>query len=355
MQQRPSFIYLTCQVGAEKVLKNEVARKHPALKFAFSRPGILTFKLSEDHELVADFDPGLVFARSHGFSLGRVNGKDIGQLAEEVWSINAGRPIRHLHVWPRDRHLPGDHGFEPSITPETIKTYETIRQACPQPDMLAAKSSPHGGAKRGDFILDCILLENDEWLVGYHRAKGLLTRHPGAILPLNPPPAGEMISRAWLKMESSIRWAGFTIGPDSRCVEIGSAPGGATQALLQRGAHVIGIDPAAMDPRIVGHPRFVHQRRRASQVPHGVYRRVGWLMTDLNMPPSYTLQVVEDILLRQKVKVRGIILTLKFPEWHLTDQVDSYIKQVIDWGMKRVRAKQLAHHRREICLSARID
>src|SRR6186997_3062423 len=45
MSVSPSFIFATCQVGAEPALKTELARVWPDFKFAYSRPGFLTFKV----------------------------------------------------------------------------------------------------------------------------------------------------------------------------------------------------------------------------------------------------------------------------------------------------------------------
>ena len=41
-----SFLFAVCQIDAEKVLKEELAREHPGFHLAFSRPGFLTFKAS---------------------------------------------------------------------------------------------------------------------------------------------------------------------------------------------------------------------------------------------------------------------------------------------------------------------
>ena len=44
----PEFVFATCQFGAEAALKDEIARDVPALRFAYSRPGFLTFKLLDE-------------------------------------------------------------------------------------------------------------------------------------------------------------------------------------------------------------------------------------------------------------------------------------------------------------------
>ncbi len=40
----PAFSSITCQVGAESSREREVAERWPEFRFAYSRPGFLTFK-----------------------------------------------------------------------------------------------------------------------------------------------------------------------------------------------------------------------------------------------------------------------------------------------------------------------
>ena len=48
MPDRPEFLFITCQTGgAGAAVKEELARRWPDFRFAFSRPGFLTFKLPE--------------------------------------------------------------------------------------------------------------------------------------------------------------------------------------------------------------------------------------------------------------------------------------------------------------------
>ena len=81
MSDRPQFLFITCQVGAERTVKDELARRWADFQPAFSRPGFLTFKLPGDCTLPPDFDLGAIFARAHGFSLGSARGGDPDRLA----------------------------------------------------------------------------------------------------------------------------------------------------------------------------------------------------------------------------------------------------------------------------------
>ncbi len=349
--ERPGFVYLCCQVGAEAAVKDEMNRGWPRLRFAYSRPGFLTYKLPPEHRLPADFDLGLVFARCWGFSLGKVRAASTVELARAVWPVYGERPCRRLHVWPRDAHPAGEHDFEPSLTPAAREAHAALLKCCPRPSELAeAASDPTAPARRGEFVLDCALVEPDEWWVGYHRAWQPASCWPGGIPPLRLPP--HAVSRAWLKTREALWWSEMPIPRGSRVVELGSAPGGSSQALLDRGFEVMGIDPGAMHPSVLGEAGFTHLRRRVRQVRRREFRKARWLLADMNVAPTCTLDAVEAILQFPQVHIRGLLLTLKLADWQLAAEVPAYLARIRRWGYNDVRARQLAHNRQEVCVTA---
>jgi 23S rRNA (cytidine2498-2'-O)-methyltransferase len=351
MPDRPRFLFVTCQVGAAAALKDELARRWPEFRLAYSRPGFLTFKLPDEHQLPADLDLQSVFARAYGFSLGKVTGQDAAELAQIAWNLYGGRPCRRIHAWQRDTAEAGQRGFEPSITPAALTAQAALRQSCPRPEMLApGADDPKQPARRGEFVLDCILVAAGEWWIGYHRAKAVPSRWPGGLIPLQLPP--EAVSRAWLKMEEALRWSELPIPQGARVAEIGSAPGGASQALLNRGLLVTGIDPAEMHPAVLAHPHFTHLRRRSTQVRRREFRKIRWLMVDMNVAPNYTLEAVEQIVTHPEVNIRGLLLTLKLLQWKLAARVPEYLDRIRDWGYNVVHARQLTNNRREVCVAA---
>ena len=115
---------------------------------------------------------------------------------------------------------------------------------------------------------------------------------------------------------------------------------------------VVGIDPAEVDERVLALPNFTHLRKRGSEVRRSEFRRTRWLATDMNVAPTYTLDTVEAIVTHRSVTIRGLLLTLKLPDWRLAAEVPSYLDRVQSWGFTRVRARQLQHNRQEICLAA---
>ena len=191
--------------------------------------------------------------------------------------------------------MPGDHGFEPPSRPRPSRPTGLLVEHCPHPASLARNAGdPLHPARAGELVLDCIMLAPDQWWVGYHRAKSVPSRYPGGMMSLELPP--DAVSRAWLKMEEALRWSQLPIPRGARVAEIGSAPGGASQALLARGLIVTGIDPAEMAPAVLNHPHFTHIRRRSTQVRRRDFRKIRWLTADMNVAPNYTLDAVEAIV-----------------------------------------------------------
>lgn len=340
----PKFLMATCQVGAEPALKGEFARRWPAFRPAFARPGFVTFKLPEDHGLAPEAPLEAIFARALCFSLGTVEGETTEALVEGLWRLAEPWGCGGLHVWRRDPKAPGESGFEPGIDEEDVRIAKAIRAARPDLD-LPTWLSP------GTRVLDCVIVEPDQWRLGFHTAGPPATCWPGGFCGARLPP--HAVSRAWLKMEEALRWSQLPLEPGQRVAELGSAPGGAAQALLDRGLLVTGIDPAEMDPAALAHPNFTHIRKRGADVRRREFRKIRWLTADMNVAPRYTLDTVEAIVTHPETRVRGLLLTLKLLDWALAEQIPEYLFRIRTWGYKQISARQLAHNRQEITVAAR--
>lgn len=376
----PNFIFITCQVGAEPAVKAELARKWPAFRFAYSRPGFLTFKIPGGAALTDDFDLHSVFARAYGFSIGKVTGESPEECAAKFWELVGDRPFDALHVWQRDLYEPGHRGYSPGPTALAAEAEAAILakadhnkpkaeaqesvgqdQACAvqptmqvsvdvKPTLTASGLNRRPAASPGQLVLDCILVEPNQWWVGYHRVSSIASRWPGGMYPIDAP--ADVVSRAYLKMEESLAWSRMPTKAGELWAEIGSAPGGSSQALLGRGLRVMGIDPANMDPTVLSNPNFTHVKMRGADVRRREFKRVRYLTADINVAPQYTLDTVESIVTHPEVNIRGLILTLKLLEWKLADELPHYLDRIRSWGYGQVRARQLHHNRQEVCVAA---
>ena len=96
----PDFAFASCLPGVEPAVKLEVARDRPDLAFAFSRPGLVTFK--SRGAITPEDPPASVFARVWGRSLGTVVNADA--VREQLADLGVTR----VHVYSRDPDKPAD-------------------------------------------------------------------------------------------------------------------------------------------------------------------------------------------------------------------------------------------------------
>lgn len=341
------FIFVICQNGAESATKLEIMKSHRNLKLAFSRPGFITFKVNADDPLPQRFILRSTLARTYGWSLGKTSGEEASAMVAEIAAVREFSEAKHVHVWQRDPVIPGRNGFEPGVSALAREVGTLFAQTeLGQRNMIVANRE----SKPDEMVFDVVMVEPNEWWYGYHFANTVAGRWPGGT-PLFKT-AVETYSRAYFKLKEALMWSGITIHPGDVCAEIGSAPGGACQLLLELGAQVIGIDPAVMEPGVMNHENFIHVRRRGNEVKKRDFRDVRWLLADLNMDPNYTLENVAEIVSHESVDVKGVILTLKLSDWKMVAGIPDLIAETKAFGFQVVKARQLAFNRQEFCLVA---
>ena len=360
------FLFMCTQRGSVDVLKREVAARFPDFRFSYSRGGFLTWRvgesLSEERKIRLNARSlRLVFSRCAIHSLGKIGGKgysgDLSALREDLRQLVSTfpkerfGPFRRIHVWEPDAEACGARGFEPGVTSEARELRQSLLPLFPT-------AEPEAEAAEGDLCFDLVILDPKEWWIGFHFASDFHSRYPGGLVPLELPT--DAASRAWLKFEEGLRWSGFPIQIGSRCADIGASPGGGSQTLLARGAEVLGVDPAEIAPQVLQNPNFTHLRGKIGQLKRKNFLKTRWVITDMNVAPSYTLDVLEELLSsgenRENIppapNVRGALFTLKLFNLDLAREIPDYIRRVKSWGFNRVSVRQLTFNRREVMVSA---
>src|SRR4051794_23116058 len=358
-QDATQFVFMTCRAGAEGALKQEVANAEPSWRPSFSRPGFQTFKNASEHPIDDRklAERNWTFAYTQGISLGRLAGDQLADLVRQFWdhpevaAIAASGMTIDLHVWQREPEADEEDGLGTFTTPLCREIELALRAAAPEQSMLAREMPVHRKASpRNSRVLYVVVVEPGQWWIGYHRAVKTAERWPGGAIPVRLP--SHAVSRAYAKLEEAIQWSAFPLSKDDECVEIGCAPGGASQALLERGLFVTGIDPADVEPVVLEHSRFRHLKKRGSDVRRSEFEGVRWLVADMNIAPKDTLDEVEAIVRHPSVSIRGMVLTLKFSDWNVAEQLPNFISRVRGWGYRDVRCRQLVTGGQEICLVA---
>ena len=338
-----SFVFVACQPRSQNFCKQEINQHLPWLKFSFSRPGFLTWKVEQP--LSERFDLPLTFARTFGWSIEGTKSTQLEEISLRLAKHFEAFDCKLVHLW--DRGWQDANSEKPNPESESAKIQlAQVTADLPKP----IGSTVNQLARTNQKVLDVVRLENDHWWFGWHIAGTLPQRWPGGIPKLTAN-AG-LISRAHLKVTECLQWSGIHIKPNDVCVEIGAAPGGVCQKLLQLGATVVAVDPAELDPVVAGHQKLTHLRMRGREIPHKAIADAKWLFVDSNVAPQHTLDTVEELIQGERVNFRGLFLTLKLVDQKLTAQIPEYIQRVRSWGFGFVKTRQLAYGGQEICLVA---
>lgn len=338
------FVFLVCQIDTESLIKRWLAERLPTARFAFSRPGLLTYKLADDSIDTLTALAQLPLIRTFGRSLGSVSG-DRAALAQWLATCPEAKTCPVWHLFSRDRARVGEFDFEPFA--DGAREFEA--------QWLAAQAGflpmPRCNvlANRGDRVLDLIAVDPDRWLIGTHTATGPVSCWVGGVPPLEK---HEVISRAYYKLDEALRWTQLPMKAGEVVMELGAAPGGACQLLLERGMKVLGVDPAEMDARVAQHSNFEHLKMRGADLKKKWLSHIDWLVCDANLTPERTLREVEPIVTSSHVNLKGIVLTLKMAKWEYFDRLEEYVALVTSWGWRQVRVRHRAFDRQELAVVA---
>ncbi len=387
------YLFVTCQAGMESLVKAEYLAQVPTARLAFSRRGIVTFKLPDKSDASVAVVPMGILPRTFGTSLVHVQAKsesdpsdareepvhsrigareflellqDVDRFVESPTTSNLIQrtieavertqqgPWDGLHLWARDGLLPATNWSRiPNLElPIGWQRFSLrLTEALQKKSLLCSNCRCNDNAEIGQRILDLCLVEPTQLIVGQHQVRHRFQRWSGGVIP-PVPTAVAPVSRAYFKIREAVSWAGLNIRPGQTGVEIGSAPGGSCQWLLEQGLQVIGIDPADIDPIVANHPNFTHIRRRGREVKRNDLKKCDWLLSDANLPPNYVLDTIEDLVRHPLVKPRGLVLTLKLPDTKLLEHWHDWTTRVASWGFTKTRGRQLVFNRQEVCLVA---
>ena len=357
---RGGFLLVACQGGAEEALCRRQQEVLPQVAKGVWRRGAVTFRLPEatadspGFDPPDDFFPDLTFARAVIRSLGQATGSTEPELCDNLLSLTGTTAWDNVHVWVRAPR--GATADEAAAQAAALRA--TILEALQARRLLGrhalARILDDPIAQPGDLVLDCIIDEEGEspvkrlW-VGWHRAQTPPSQWPGGLYPVALP--ADKVSRAWLKLDEAIATFAIPLEPGQRAVELGCAPGGACQRLLEAGLSVTGIDPALVDERVAAHPRFEQRRMRARDVRLKELRGFDWVVADMNIDPTSTLEAIERVLTAPGSRPKGIIATLKLPEWSRAKALPEWLSLFRRWGYAPT-ARQLSTGGREVCVMA---
>lgn len=132
------------------------------------------------------------------------------------------------------------------------------------------------------------------------------------------------INRAEHKLDECIDFFHLTL-PGRDALDIGAAPGGWTQTLVNRGYHVTAVDPGDMDPDIASHPHVQHLSITAQAFLHQQTATYDLIVNDMIMDCRESARIMLDFAGRIRPNGLGII-TLKLPKQKYGKKLKSAVK-----------------------------
>jgi 23S rRNA (cytidine2498-2'-O)-methyltransferase len=296
------FYFVLTNVEAEVLLKEEIKIRYPELNLSYSRPGFITFKAEKD----IVFNP--LFCRVSGISHGKFKKHELD--FDKAW------------VFPVNSKL--------EVPADLME--------------LSQKSI----FKVGETVNLIMMAGNDEFWTGTYTLQSHHLQTPGEVSSILEK---DVPSRAYYKIAEAFEAFDLPFDFQERALELGSAPGGASQFLLEQDLKVLGVDPAEMDPRVTKNFNFKHIKRPFETLREEDFKDdVDWIISDINLPPTVVMKEVYRLL--TFLVPRGLVLTLKMNELKHLDVVASIRESMRKNGFDKVYLKYLPSHKKEIALIA---
>jgi 23S rRNA (cytidine2498-2'-O)-methyltransferase len=296
------FYFTLTNPEVDSLFKAEVLLRYPQLRMSYNRPGFYTFKSEVD----ISYQPQ--FARVSGISLGKYKFDQLNFSRAWAWKYSDELEL-----------------------PSTLK-----------------EISDKTIYKIGEKVTLIMMLAQDEFWVGEYVLRSHHFQTPGevsSILQMQTP------SRAYYKIAEAFESFDLPFSDDEIVLELGSAPGGASQFLLNQGMKVVGVDPADMDEMILKNKNFKHLRRAFETIESvDIPWEIDWIVSDVNLPPAVVLGQVHRFL--KFLNPRGVVLTLKMNEAKYLNLLDKFVQDFRRQGFKKVELKYLPSHRKELVLIA---
>ena len=200
----------------------------------------------------------------------------------------------------------------------------------------------------GDQVLS-VCIGEDTTVVAVNGGSWALSDWPGGRLRLGHSP--EQISRSEFKLEEL-----FGLHPiegGGAGLDLGASPGGWTRILRRHGYRPVhAVDPADLDPSLLGDPGVIQHRTTAGEFLRGTRERFDIVVNDMRMVPELSAQVMADAAARLHPGGHAIV-TLKLDAPDAVNQVDRALK-IFGTRYDVEFARQLQHNRHELTVVGRL-
>ncbi len=214
----------------------------------------------------------------------------------------------------------------PGTRPEA---YPELALNVPQPSQVLSVTAT---AERAYIGVSPVTRNLSAWAGGQMR----FAREPG------------QISRSEFKLLEALAVFGLSLPTHGVALDLGAAPGGWTRVLQSRGLRVVAVDPADLDPRLVGVAGIRHVRVHAQKFNPGV-QRFAVITNDMRMDAGEAAQFMNQV--HGWFQPGGLgLLTLKLPEYRFAPVAEAALATLAQ-TYTVLGARQLFHNRSEITVA----
>ncbi|MBL8635751.1 MAG: 23S rRNA (cytidine(2498)-2'-O)-methyltransferase RlmM [Myxococcales bacterium] len=276
----------------------------------------------------------LTFVRQ-GIPVAAVLPPDANAIAA-VALLRIKRPVV-VHVFAPD----SDPGNMLSARADALKTVliEALRKSGAE-----VLSDGESAVQAGGQIVQACFLASDQVAVGVIPAIKAQSLFPGGRQRFRKPK--DAPSRSARKLEEALAWCGHTPASGEVCVDLGAAPGGWSQVLVDRRCHVVAIDPGRLAPEIAR--RVEHLRMNAFSFAPEI--PADWVVCDM----AYRPLEVAALLARwgRHRWAQFLIANFKLPMKKRVEMVGRIREILATGGWTGLKMRQLYHDREEVTVFA---
>lgn len=198
------------------------------------------------------------------------------------------------------------------------------------------------GAAGAGAHLSALLVEGRLYL-GVSRVEDAPSPWPGG----DPGYPIERISRAASKLREALAFLEPPLPRGITALDLGAAPGGFTSVLLERGARVLAVDPAPLDPRLAGAEGLLSVRRYAQDLPLALVPPLDLITCDIVSRPSEVARWVARFAPRL-APAGAAIVTLKLRAAATAEEQLRGAAALFEPALELVRMRHLFANRCEV-------
>lgn len=209
-------------------------------------------------------------------------------------------------------------------------------------DALAARIGATGYDRKQPEQVVSVCVVPGRVFAGVSSVKDNLSSWPGGAARYAGGP--DALSRAKKKLMEALDVFGLELPSRGTAVDLGAAPGGWTQLLLEKGWRVIAVDPAALDERLDS-DGLTQVKTTAERYLASARETVDLIVSDMRMDARDAARLMLEY--GRLLRPDGLIITtLKLPERGFLSVLDTAL--AILGERYSVRARQLFHNRSEV-------